>query len=81
MHSIYPEWHLTSDHVPLTITIPIVKEHIVTQKRTIAKNSEEKDEFIKEVITIFSKLDMSNVSDIPKLEKVVSDFANIVDYT
>ena len=81
MHSIHPEWHFTSDHAPLTITIPIVEEHIASYKRTITKNSEEEDKFIKEVITSFSKLNMSNISDISKLEKVVSDFANIVDYT
>ena len=70
-----------SDHAPLTITIPIVEEHIATWIRTIAKNSEEEDEFIKEVIADFSKLDTLNISDIPKLEKVVLDFANIVDHT
>jgi len=70
-----------SNHAPLTITILIVEEYIASYKRTITKNSEEEDEFIKEVITSFSKLDTLNISDIPKLEKVVSDFANIIDYT
>ena len=81
MHSIHPKQHLISNHVSLTITIPIVKEHIATCKRTITKNSKEEDEFIKEVIISFSKLDTLNILDIPKLEKVVLDFANIVDYT
>ena len=80
-HSIYSEWHLMSDHTPLTITIPIVEEYIASCKRTIIKNSEEKDKFIKEVIISFSKLDTLNISDIPKLEKVILDFANIVDHT
>jgi len=70
-----------SNHTPLISTIPIIEEHIASHKRTITKNSEEEDEFIKEVITSFSKLDTLNISDIPKLEKVVSDFANIVDHT
>jgi len=81
MYSIYPEWCLMSDHTPLTITISIVKEYIATWKRSITKNSEEKDKFIKEVIIVFSKLDIPKILDISKLEKVVSDFANIVDHT
>ena len=81
MHSIHPEWRLMSNHAPLTITIPIVEEHIATWIRTIAKNSEEEEEFIKEIIVVFSKLDTLNISDIPKLEKVVLNFANIVDHT
>ena len=81
MYSIHPEWCLTSDHTPLTSTISIVEEYIAFHKRTITKNSEEKDEFIKKVITFFSKLDTLNILDIPKLEKVILDFANIVDHT
>jgi len=81
MHSIHPEWCLTSDHTPLIITISIVEEYIATQKRSITKNSEEKPEFIKEVIIAFSKLDTSNILDISKLEKVVLDFANVIDHT
>ena len=80
-HIIHPKQHLISDHAPLTITIPIVEEQITTCKRTITKNSEEENEFVKEVIAMFSKLDMSNILDTPKLEKVVSDFADIVDCT
>ena len=65
--------------MPLLITIPITEENIALCKRTITKNSNEKDSFIKEVITSFIKLDTSNILDIPKLEKVVTDFANIID--
>jgi len=50
--------------VPLTITIPINEENIDFCKRTISKNSDEEDLFIKEVITSFSKLDTSNILDI-----------------
>ena len=81
MHSIHPEWYLMSDHALLTITIPIIEEHIATHKRTITKISDKKDEFNKEVITSFSKLDVSSISNIPKLEEVILDFVNIVDHT
>jgi len=65
--------------VPLSITIPISKENINLCKRTITKNSDEEELFIREVIASFTKLNISNISDIPKLERVVNDFANIVD--
>jgi len=31
-HVIHPDWKLTSDHAPLIIAIPIIKEHIQTKK-------------------------------------------------
>ena len=80
-HHIYPEWYLTSDHAPLMIIIFITEEYINTYKRTIAKNSEEKHMFIKEIITSFAKLDTSSISNIPDLEDVVSDFVDIVQRT
>ena len=76
---IYPEWYLTSDHAPLSITIPIAEENIDLHKRTITKNSNKEESFIKEVITSFTKLDTSSILDIPKLERIVNDFANIID--
>jgi len=61
------------------IIIPIAEENIDLCKRTITKNSDEEELFIKEVIVSFTKLDTSNISDISKLERVVNDFANIID--
>ena len=78
-HSIHPNLHLTSDHVPLTITIPINEENINLHKRIISKNSDEEDSFIKKVIASSSKLNTSNISDISQLEEIVTDFANIVE--
>jgi len=63
------------------ITIFITEEYINTYKRTIAKNSEEKHMFIKEIITLFAKLDTSSISNIPDLKDVVSDFVDIVQRT
>jgi len=65
--------------VPLSITISIAKENINLCKKTITKNSNEKELFIKEVIASFTNLDTSNILDMPKLERVVNDFANIID--
>ena len=63
----------------LTITIPIAEANVDHQKWTIVKNSKEKELFIKELITSFAKLDMSNISKILQLENVVNDFANIIN--
>jgi len=65
--------------VLLSITISIAKENINLCKKTITKNSNEKELFIKEVIASFTNLDTSNILDMPKLERVVNDFANIID--
>ena len=63
------------------ITISITKEHIDIYKRTITKNSEKEHMFIKEVITLFVKLDTLSISNIPDLKEVVSDFVDIVQHT
>jgi len=51
-HLIHPEWHLTSDHVSLTIAIPIVEESINSTKHSIIKGSKEKAFFIKNITII-----------------------------
>ena len=38
-HSIYPDWHLISDHTPLIMNIAILKKDIQMRKHTIIKNS------------------------------------------
>jgi len=78
-HTIHPDWRLTSDHVPLIISILIIKEHILTRKRTLTKNSVEEVEFINEVIALFAKVDASNISNILDLDEIVSIWADIVD--
>ena len=65
--------------MPLTITISIIKENVNSRKRSIIKDSEEKEQFIKDIITFIRNLDTSNLLDIPHLEKTVNNFANIVD--
>ena len=75
-HSIHPDWWLTSDHTPLTISIHIVEEDINSSKFSIAKNSEEEASFIKDISSIIKNLDISNLSDIDKLEDVVNTLAS-----
>jgi len=77
-HIIHLDWCLTSNHTPLTITILTIEENINSVKRSIVKGSKEEKSFIKEVIASFRSLNMSNMSDIPSLEKIVGNFADIV---
>ena len=78
-HTIHLDLWLTLDHAPLTISILIIKEHIPTHKRTLTKNSVEEVEFVNEVITSFTKVDISNISNILDLDEIVSIWADIVD--
>jgi len=78
LHIIHPEWWLTSDHVPLTIIIPIADEHINICKHTIIKDSVEEVKFVNEVIALFSKVDASSISNVYDLDEVVSSWVDIV---
>ena len=78
-HSILPDCHLSSDHAPLIIDIPIIDEFIPTSKFTIPPNSEHETNFIKDVILNFSKLDTSHIENINNLESTVNQLRVIVD--
>jgi len=78
-HSIHPNWHLMLDHVPLTISIPIVEESITSTKHSIIKDSEEELSFIKDVITSIRNLNMSNLLSVSSLDNAVNEFANAVE--
>ena len=41
-HSIHPGWRLSSDHAPITVSIPITEENIVTSKFFIVKIAKRK---------------------------------------
>jgi len=78
-HSILPECRLSSDHAPLIIDIPIFEESFQTSKLAIFPNSEQKTDFIKDVISNFSKLDTSNIENIDKLEQIVIHLSVIIE--
>ena len=73
--SIHPDWRLIFNHAPLTVSILIVEENINSSKFSIVKNSEEEASFIKDILSIIKNLNVSNLSDIDKLEDVVNTFA------
>ena len=70
-HVIYLEWWLISNHTPLTITISIIEELVLTSKFLLPKNSEEKA-FIKEVAFVFKFLETLNLSNHESLEQVIN---------
>ena len=78
-HSIHPEWCLSSNHAPLTVTISILDKIINMCKRTINKGSIEEELFIKDIISSTKNLDILNLLDIPLLEKAINDLAKDID--
>ena len=80
-HSIHLDWHLTSDHAPLSITISIIDEVVNTSKLSIQQNSEQEITFVEEVISIFKNLDTSNITDKECLENTVNNLDLLVNRT
>ena len=78
-HSIHPDWHLISDHTPLTISIPIIEERITSIKCSIIKDNKEEVSFINDIITSVRNFNMSNLLDISSLDRAVNKFANVVE--
>ena len=78
-HLIQPEWHLTSDHAPLTITIPIINEHFQTKKCMIIKNSNKEKLFIKDLIKVISSFSTSDLSDIDSLKTCIFSLAHSME--
>ena len=76
-HFILPDSWLSSDHAPLSIDIPIFNEIIYTLKLTITPKSKQEMEFIKDVISKFKSLDMTNINDINKLDWIVNQLGSI----
>ena len=71
-HLIHSNWHLLSNHAPLTISIPITEENIISSRLAILKNSEEEAAFVKEAIVIIKNMNTSNLMDRDKLNDIVN---------
>ena len=78
-HSILPECHLSSNHTPLSIDIPIYKEVICTSKLSIPPKSDQETVFIEEIISNFKNLDTSDMRDTKKLEHIVNQLGAIIN--
>ena len=80
-HSIHPDWQLFSDHAPLTVTIPIIEENIISSKFSIAKNSKEKESFINDVLYAIKNINVDDLSDSNKLKFVTNTLASKIKNT
>ena len=78
-HSVHPDWHLTSDHAPLSIIIPIVDEIISTSKLSIQQKSEQENAFLEEVTSSFKNFDTSNITNKKDLKFMVNKLNSLVD--
>ena len=67
-HSILLEFYLSSDHAPLTVTIPLSKEIVQTSKLILASKSNQESGFIKDIISNFKDLDMTSIEDSDRLD-------------
>jgi len=68
------------DHAPLSVTIAIEDENINEVKYSIAKNSKEEANFVKEVLFAIKKINISDLSNISKLEEVVNSLTSSINF-
>ena len=78
-HSIHPDWQLSLDHAPLTVTIPITEENIVSSKFSIVKNSEEGESFINDVLYAIKNININDLSNINKLKFITNMLASKIE--
>ena len=70
---------MSSDHATLSVIIAIEDENINEVKYSIAKNSKEEANFIKKVLFAIKKIDISDLSNISKLEEVVNSLVSSIN--
>ena len=75
-HSIHPNWQLSLDHAPLTMSISIAEENIISSMFSIAKNSKKEVSFIKDVLYAIKNINTANLSDIYLLEDITNTFVS-----
>ena len=78
-HQIHPDWRLSFNHAPISITIPIIKEHSQIYKYILIKNSKEEEQFVKEVKNSIKNLKTNFIININTLEETVNLLAVNID--
>ena len=79
-HSIHPDLHLSSDHTPLSVMIAIKEESIDSFKSSIAKNSGEEKNFIKDVSLAIKNINTLDLSDHSKIEEVTNSLTSRIKF-
>ena len=79
-HSIHLDLHLSSNHTLLSITIVIKEENINLFKSSIAKNSEEEKNFIKDVLVAIKNINILDLSNYSKIEEVTNSLASRIEF-
>ena len=78
-HSIYMDWHLTSNYVPLTVNIAIFEEFFQSKRCILVKNSEEEDKFIVKLIEATKMLNMEDIQSKEVLEHIIQTFTKCTE--
>ena len=78
-HHILPNHHLSSDHAPLIIDIPIEDKFVQSTKFSVIPGSDKGKEFIKDVMSNILTLDTSNINSMDNLIFVVNRLGSIVE--
>ena len=78
-HSILPNSRLSSDHVLLSIEIPIGDEIIYSLRRIIPPRSEQEKGFIEDIISNLKSIDTSNIEDTTCLDHIVNQVGSIIE--
>ena len=78
-HTILSESQLSSDHVPLSIDIPICNEVIQSSKLVITPNNNQEKEFIKDVTSSLLSLNTSNIESVESLNHIVNQLGSIIE--
>ena len=78
-HSILPNSRLSSDHVLLSIEIPIGDEIIHSLRRIIPPRSEQEKGFIKDIISNLKSIDTSSIEDTTRLDYIVNKVGSIIE--
>ena len=78
-HTILSRSQLSCNHAPLSINIPILEEVVHSLKFTIPPKSNQELAFIKDIISNFKSLDMSNIDNSEKLERLINQLGSIIE--